>query len=479
MRKFAGTWIALALFAGLVGWLLLAKPKSQDERKEASLTLAKTKRESIDRIEIRNANGTFVLARVSGGPTPTPAAAPSPAASATPAPPPAPEVWKIQQPRDLPVEDVALNQMKNALSDLVAVDPVWDAATDEQLAQVGLKDPLTTVTWHADDGDHGLLFGKAFPKGEQLYARARDSKKVYVVRKWGVEVFSKSLNDFRRHRLFDFDRDSVQKVEITAVGNGTLAASRASMITPWLATSPFTGRADRGKLNNFLARIAALRADDFASGIDARAAGLDAPRAKITVSTSDGQTHTLLVGADAPGGKWYARDAASGEIAVCSASVPGDVKEPFAAWQDKSLLDFPIEDVASLELTVDGGTFSFHRDDNRMWVENTKKAEVNAEVATFLRTVRGATVSERAKTASFDKPSLSASWIAGSGTTAQKFEVTVGAAKGTAHWVRTSEGPDALLVADDLARAARALVAASNKPMVSGTAATAAPTKGS
>lgn len=489
MRKFAGTWIVLGAFGVLLAWLLIAKPKSKDERKEDSLTVAKSTREQIDRIQIVNPNGSFLLARVSGGgPTPTPPKAG--ASPAAPTPTPAPEVWKIQKPREFPVEETALNQMKNSLSDLVAVDPVWTDATDEQLDKVGLKEPKTVVTWHDDKGEHGLLIGKPFAKNDEIYVRAKDSKKVFLARKWGVEIFGKSLSDLRRHRLFDFERDAVRKIELTAKGNGTLAASRADVLAPWKTTTPFVGRADRGKVNNFLARLANLRADSFPADVDEKKAGLDDPRGRITVTTDDGKTYTLLVGGDAGSGKWYAKDASSKEIVVCAAQTATDLKDPFAtAWRDKTLLDFPVDEVSSLEITTGGKTIGLKQDDSQLWhATGGSHPAVNAEVSQFLRTVKTATVSDRAENApagsvgakryGFDAPELTASWVAGTGATAQKIELTVGRAKSNAHWVRTSESPQALLVPQDLLAAAKALEDAALKPMVTGTAGTATASKG-
>src|SRR3954468_12345598 len=123
MKKFAGTWVVVGVFAALLAYLLIAKPKGVDEKRTDSLTLTSSKRETIDKIELKNTNGEFVIARVSGGP------APSPAPSAAPALVETPEVWKITSPRELLLEDSALAQMKNSLSDLIATDPVWAAPT--------------------------------------------------------------------------------------------------------------------------------------------------------------------------------------------------------------------------------------------------------------------------------------------------------------------------------------------------------------
>ena len=127
-------------------------------------------------------------------------------------------------------------------------------------------------------------------------------------------------------------------------------------IRAWQVTTPFVGRADKGHLNNLIAKMANLRAEEFpgstTSGaspdvLGARAGdpvadaaqGLSDPRTKVTLTGTDG-IRTLLVGGDAAGGKWYGRDAASNETFISSAALLPDLKGPFASWRDKSLLDF-------------------------------------------------------------------------------------------------------------------------------------------
>lgn len=454
MKKFSGTLVALALFGAMLAFLLIAKPKGADERKEAALTLTSSPRESIDRIEVTNTNGAFVMARVPGA---------------------TPEAWKITSPADLALDDAVLNQMKNALSDLVAVDPVWPNATAAERAQVGLDPAASRVTWHGSDGDHTLMLGKPFAKRDQVYAQVKGQPGVFVVRKYAVEVFGKKLNDFRRHKLFELDRDAVRSITVETHDAGTLAATRTDVLAPWTTTTPFVGRADRGKLNNLIAKIAGLRAEEFANAPDPKQ-GLGVPRAKITLTTADGTAHTLRVGAEATEGKWFGQ--AGPLIFTSGAQIPADLKAPFPAWRDRTLVDFPVEDVATLELTLDGSTRGFHRDETKSFVANAGGANVNPEVSQFLRTAKTATVTDRVEIAKgpsfgFEKPALSASWLAGT----SKFEVTVGAAKGTAHWVKTGESPAALLVGDDLVAAARALVNAA-APKVTSTAGAPAATKG-
>ena len=440
MKKFAGTGIVVVIFAALLAYLLVAKPKDSEGRKQDALTLTSSKRETIDRIAIRTSAGEITLARVV----------------------PEPEVWRITSPGPFIPEDSALSQMKNALSDLVAVDPVWPAPTEEQRKQVALDLPATSVKWHAADGDHTLSLGKPFPKRDEVYVQVTGSPGIFLVRKFAVEVFTKGINDLRRHKIFDFDRDAVRTITVTTK-EGKLRATRADTLAPWIASGPFSGRADRGKMNNVLAKLYGLRADAFVDAANPKA--LAKPR--VMVETTGHGAVTLVVGDEADGGKWIGKDPASGQIFIASTNLPTDLVAPFAEWRDRTLLDFPVEDVSTLELTIGGATYGFHRDDSKMFVSNGGTS-VNAEAAQFLRAVKTATVSERSEKGSFgfEKPALSASWLLGSGEKRQQITLAVGAPKGKAHWVKTSEMPGGQLVADDLVATANALATASKAAVV-------------
>lgn len=50
--------------------------------------------------------------------------------------------------------------------------------------------------------------------GEDAYARFRDDRKIFRIRKSGLEIMNRSLADFIRRRVFDFDSMSITRLEI-------------------------------------------------------------------------------------------------------------------------------------------------------------------------------------------------------------------------------------------------------------------------
>ena len=238
MKKFLPTWIALGVFGALLAYLLIAKPKTKDEREEASRTLTKTKRESIDRIEVKNGSGDFLFAKQPGGEKWTFVLGTSGVATAP--------VWA--RGKTFPVEDTSYNQMLNSLAGLEALDVAWEKPGDAERTKAGLAPkPTSQVRWHSEDGDHTLAVGNATASDDGFYAETPGKPGIWVVRKYNLEVFGKGLDDYRRKKLYDFERDDVRSLTITVKGKpGPLAMSRADPTAPWQVTTPFTGRADRG-----------------------------------------------------------------------------------------------------------------------------------------------------------------------------------------------------------------------------------------
>lgn len=453
MRKFAGTWIAVAIFGALLVWLLVGKPKSKDERDEAAMTVVSAERDAIDRIAISSSAGRVVLEKAG-------------------------TAWSIVDPVAYPVEDAASSQMLNALASLVATDLVWKEPTAAQRAQAGLAPPATTVTFRAGGKEKTLLLGKTFTKGDSVYVSAGGNAPVFLARKWSVDVFGKSPDDYRRRKLFVFERDDVRSLSLEGAG-GTITMTREDALAPWRVTEPFQGRADRGKANGVIAKLSNLRAETFVPA-DAPGHPMGKPGGEVSFTTADGARHTLVVGAwtGAPKGdediRWHARVGTAGQVVIVTNPLPLDLEKDFSAWRDPSLFDFVVDDVETLELVLDGETIGVRRDAEKMWLGHLPQAGtlVNPEATAFLRQVKQAKSTKQGvpappgsaaeKVYGLDAPALSGSWV----TRGEKFELTVGKFEGssTARWMRTHESPVPQLVDVELIGPARALRDAVKRP---------------
>lgn len=427
MKKFTGTGVALAVFGALLVWLLWYQPKTKDERDEAKKTVVKAEREKIDRIEVTNATGAYVFEKKG-------------------------DAWLLTSPRNAPAEDAVTSQMLNALAELIATDLVWKDPTAEQKKLAGLDPPAITVKYRAGGKEQTLLIGKAHSREDGYYVSAAKGP-VYMGRKWSLDPFAKSLEDFRRKKLFVFDKDDVRTISI-----GAVELSRADSISPWhTAGKPFEGRADRGKVNGMLTRATALKAKAWL----APETQLDA-RYEMRIGLTSGEEHRLLVGQDRGSGEWLARVGTSGEIVVTADPRPLDDPKEIASWKDPQLYDFVVDDVSKLTVEVDGQTVVVTRDEDRMWKAGTNV--VNAEATAFLRDAKLAKAIETSSEAKgTNSPVVKATWV----TPTQTLELVLGdpktGTKPVQRWIKTNESPRAALVQEDLLSHARALKDAAMK----------------
>lgn len=456
MKRFTGTWVVVAVFAALLAFLLVGNPKSRDEAREEALTLVAVDRDALEKVTISNPAGQVVLEKTDG-------------------------TWRIAAPRELPVEESLLNQVKNALEELVASDTVWDAPTEEEKKKAGLDEPELRVHYTAEGGKTGTLeIGRTLPKGELRYASSSRKPGIHTVRGDDVEVFAKGVTDLRRKKLLDFERDQVRTMLLEAPGREPLMLTRKDALAPWMVSTPFTGRADRGRANGVLTRLSNLRAREFVEPAP-RPEGLDGERGTITLGGDGGKTWVLLVGPEAKGApdRFYVREGRTGTVAIADGPLSEDLKDPFTAWRDKQLLDFHVDDVRTLELVLDKGPLVVERNADGMFATNVGDAPkvVNPEATGLLRTARDATITEpgpeapagsaKSKDLGLETPVVRAKWTTGEGDETQSFELVIGATKpGTnLRWARTHESTAALLLdAEPIVKAAAELAAAPTKP---------------
>jgi hypothetical protein len=132
------------------------------------------------------------------------------------------------------------------------------------LDQWQLTKPALTATVAAGSSRASLAFGKATPEGD-VYARDTSQAMVVTVGKDILDDVRKEPTDFRRKDIFEFRPFNVSRLEITRgsdthVFEKTKAADNAEK---WKRTAPKAADVDSGKMDDFLSKLTALRAQSF------------------------------------------------------------------------------------------------------------------------------------------------------------------------------------------------------------------------
>ncbi len=182
------------------------------------------------------------------------------------------------------------------------------------------------MTAFAKDGSSKtLLIGK--DDGQTTFVMLKDNPRVWKAHKYDADKFPTSAAQWRDKVLMKLDPALVTKVEIDQ-GKEKAVIARVDDKT-WKAVAPGDlGELDPQKVTAFLRPAQFLKATRIAEGVDAKAAGLDKPRAVVTFWKKDGSSVKLTIGASKANETTVALSG-SKDLYVCSDySVSGFLKSP-------------------------------------------------------------------------------------------------------------------------------------------------------
>jgi hypothetical protein len=244
-------------------------------------------------------------------------------------------------------------------------------------------------------------FGAKSPDGGSVYARKPGEAKVYLVPSWVEGSFEKKPFDLRDRDLLHVKRDDVRALEVAGPEGGfALARSEAG---EWAFTRPLATRAGRWSVDGLLGTIENLRMDSVAgeSVSDAKEIaryGLAKPTRTVTLTTKDGATRTLELGAPAPDPsatpapspspgqkpeppkptRYYARQAGGGLVAVVPAALADDLAKGMGELRAKRLLEVATYETEGFETTAAGAT--------KVYAKTTTKDKDGLEKSQWKRT---------------------------------------------------------------------------------------------
>lgn len=275
MRRFAATWIVLALAAalGAVAWWVQKRPPASDETAARQL-LALTPSTVEGLVIERPAEKPIILARDGAGDD---------------------AGWKLTAPLTWPADMGAVISMLDALQNLVA-----EARFDqpEALTAYGLSPPAFTVTVRAADKESRLLFGRPTPVGNGRYAKLADDPAVFTLPAAVADRFDLQLTDLRDKQILSTRAEDVQQVRLSPQGRPAIVLARRDQ--GWRLVEPSPAEADASRAEDLVWTLASLYAAEFVDEPgDLARYGLDRPALRVQVTaggSGEGKTETLAVG---------------------------------------------------------------------------------------------------------------------------------------------------------------------------------------
>lgn len=295
--------------------------------------------------------------------------------------------WQIVSPASADADASEISSVATSLSTLEEQRLIEENPTD--LEAFGLAKPRIEVAFKADGQDHQLLLGNKTPTGADLYAKTSAQPKVFLIASYLESTFNRDTFALRDKSALKFDRDNVERLELTS-GGKTLRFAKSN--GEWQIVEPAGHRPDSAAIEGLIARLNSLQMKAIESGEAAAPGkyGLDKPGATVRIGSGSSEA-TLLVGASAAENTVYARDTARPEVFTIESSMLDDLKKDVSEYRQKDIFDARAFNTTRVEIARGSDTFVFERRDDK-WHQTgpTDKEAEAGKVDTLLSALTSA-----------------------------------------------------------------------------------------
>ena len=265
--------------------------------------------------------------------------------------------WEMVTPVQDRADPMAVGRLLNSIGSMDVDSSFFaDAKGFDKVSlnDLGLATSSVRLKLQGNDAPPELLFGKDTAVEGKMYVRFDGSKKVYAVSNDLKTQIQKKAEDFRDHKLLEFETRQVNKLniktpagEIEMVKNGDV----------WSLDKPLAARGDARKISDLIAQVINAHIDTFENDTNLSAAGLSDPPGMISlVAGGTDETAVLQVGQplEKNRNEVYAKLSTrpsvytmSNKIADVLAIKPNDVR-------DKHLLELNLDTVDRIHIMPTG-----------------------------------------------------------------------------------------------------------------------------
>jgi len=269
--------------------------------------------------------------------------------------------WKITDPLMTAAQDSEASGIASALSQLEVARVVDE--NPASLVDYGLGAPRIEIQFKAggDKDFKTLQIGQKTPAGGNLFAKRGSDKKVFTIPSFQEQTFNRSTFDLRDKTAMKFDRDKVDRVEITA-DNKTLDLEKSG--GDWKIVKPVQALSDSTATDGLIGKLQSAQMKSIVSenpsAADLKKYGLDKPAATVTLGLGSAKA-SLLVGGKSSDGSLYAKDASKPLVMTLDATLLDDFKKGADDYRKKDLFAFRAYDANRIEITRGGQTVAFDK----------------------------------------------------------------------------------------------------------------------
>ena len=342
MRGLRSTIALLVVLLGLCAYIYFViskKPESgaQTAKERVFVSLDADK---IDEIRVKSESGDTTTVKKANG------------------------MWQVTAPLTVKADQMQVGALATNLSTLEITRVVDENPAD--LKEYGLESPRVEIEFKASGdktyGDsHRLFLGVKSPTGGDLFARRDADKRVILVAGYTEPIFNRATFDLRDKTLLAFDREKVDRIDISANGKALELAKEG---TDWKLTRPAAAFADYAVVDSLVGRLqtAPMKSivTEQAAPADLKKYGFDKPQA-TAVLTAGGATASLVVGAKATGDDVYVRDPSKALIATADGALLKDLQKGADDYRRREIFAFRAYSTDRIEFTRGGQTIVFEK----------------------------------------------------------------------------------------------------------------------
>jgi hypothetical protein len=291
--------------------------------------------------------------------------------------------WTITKPKKLEADTPAVEEFLRAL-ELAKVNRVVDDSGAD-LSSYGLAVPSLTVSLRLGAGAKRVEFGDSGPLSSSLYAKRDADSKIVLTSLSGREILAKTVQDFRRKRVVEFDRDRVTRIKV-ATPRETVVLYKEGPLgkdkkPDWKIKAPIETPADQPEVQSLLFGLEDLKAQRFVEDSrerQERKAQLSGPVVTITLHEEDADRTVTLYTDSKNAATVYAETVPQEPLYVVAGAPAKDLAKGLFTLRNKQLITAEPDQVKTLVVKKEADEYSLTHEGNDWLIDGDPAAKADA-----------------------------------------------------------------------------------------------------
>jgi hypothetical protein len=361
--KLKTTLILLAVFAGLLGFVLIfeSRSKARQTAKDNETKLVDLAATDVERIELNTGVETISFKKDEKG------------------------EWLITAPVAAAAEASEVNRLAEDLSSLKFDRVVEEEAADPTKYEIPKKE--ITLWYKGRTEPVKVLIGMENPIDSSLFAMRGGEKRVVLLSSYLKSGFDKTTLDFRQKDVFKFEPEDVVSVRLKFKDVSWEALKKDGV---WRLEKPVAALADKSRIEDVLRLLSGLKAKEFVSEkkqeTEVAGFGLADPEYSVSLSLP-ARSQDVTFAIHKQDDKYYATTSLSTKIILADAVSLAELEKKPDEMREKSVVVFNSWDAQKLRLATGALDLTVAKDAEGIWrFEDAGKAEADrSKVESLIR----------------------------------------------------------------------------------------------